>query len=397
MIGCSRIPHGHAVRWFCLPFFLAAWASMSAPSPAMAEPATPAEFSRLSEEDQLAYLKEALLEFRRRTENVSASVIESATNLEYDPATREIGRKVLTRGSTFEYDLRRIGDSYRVSRHRETHGRKEPGVIYDITDVEGYDAQAGRRHQYGIAPREDGSSLLGGLISPHRSKKITANCLFYQYLGDTQPDGDVPLCNAGSRFLSGFDDARVPRLDVDAGLVEVRCPGTMPWGTPAECRMVFNLNNGALLTRHRLIERPERADGKERWNDLEVLDVHRIGAVWVPIEMRVTGWSSGYPRQVTVRELTIKDAQLGTLTDADLEVVFPPGTEVRDEFTGTRFKVGPNGEELPSRIKEAHSVAATNAAVLDEHRNRTWFIIGNVVLLMGVVAARVFIVRRRAS
>lgn len=319
-----------------------------------AQSATAVEFSRLSEEDQLAYLQETLLQFRHRTNNLSATTTRSMRNVPFDPETDEIGEKILQRGSTYTYELRRIGDSYRVSRHREApESQKEPGVIYDTTDIEGYDPGGGRRRQYTIAPRDDAPPLLGGLISSVRSRKVAASCHFFEFLGHHDPDGDISVSDPGSRFLRNIEDAHVTHINVGTGVVEVRFPATTSWAANVKCRIAFDLNRGALLIRSRFTEVSSKAgrEVEEYWNNLEVLGTRRVGDVWVPTKMRQTVWSGNYPKEVTIHETAIKDVQLNELTKADLAVVFPPGTEVRNEITGERFKIDPDGKRAASTIR----------------------------------------------
>jgi hypothetical protein len=314
---------------------------------ACAEDIAVADFARLKEADQLAYLKHALLEFRRRTANISATVIHFATNYDCDPGSGRIGMPLQRTGQR-EFDLKRIGSSYRVSDKSELIDPK-PGQVVPTT-IEGFDARTGLSRHLAITREDrDKSDVYFGIIDSERGS-VRRNCFFYQYLGDD----NLSLADFGYWFLKNFDKAKIARIVPETATVEVTFPHP-DWyvlATKGTCHLVFDLNKGALLTALRFdadfIRRKDGSLDHRQTFHARMADMIRIDGNWIPTKLFMSSWDSRYPKQITIHVGEVKNIRLNQLTPSDLEVVFPPGTEVEDVTRGQRFRVGPDGRRTDS-------------------------------------------------
>lgn len=351
-----------------------------------------AEFSRLTQTDQLAALKESLFAFRRRTANISATVTHSASNYDYNPYTKQIGNKPLLVSGRDDYRIRRIGTSYRVLNTRNTPDL-EPGVV-DPVVIEGYDSQTGTGRQLDVIKKERGEPLNVGVI---RSKRGSAskNCFFFEYLGDDGHPYDQG--NWGGWFLKNIDSATVTRVDSVAGTVEVAFPLSnsdpdVPKGNGA-CRILFDLNHDALPKTFAFdIEREMQKGLAKNSIRQECSEFKRFDGVWIPTRWDVRAWASVLPNTLSVHQGAVSDIKLNQLSPDDLEVTFPSNTEVEDQLRGTRYRLDSHGNRVPSTIYSLPNLPADSRA---DERGRGWsarrllFVIGMpIVLAIAAVAMR---------
>jgi hypothetical protein len=305
------------------------------------------EFFQLKEPDQLAYLREALLEFRRRTANISAMLTYSVHTVVYDPMAKRIGDQVLQSLDLNEFRMRRIKGSYRIEVDIKPT-KPKPGEVFPKT-IEGYNADKGLDTQLDIFERAGGSPYYAGTVKTTRAK-VADQCFFYQYLGDgPRRDGSF-----GDWFLENIGTAKVLPPSARVGIVEVSFPypahGTSAKGT---CVVSFDLNKGALLTGLSYEVETSDKKGSVRRNTCkrDMSEPVQVDGVWIPTKMRWVAWSSNYPKYVTIHEGTVKNISLNTLQMSDLDVTFVPGTEVMDETVGERYRVGPDGSRVAPTIQ----------------------------------------------
>lgn len=352
------------------------------------------EFSQLDEADQLSYLREMLLRFRRQTESISASAILRGENRAFDPDTRQMRDEVLLVTRQTDYDLRRIGDSYRVFSKSEP-AVKKPGVSYPRS-VETYDAESGEMRQLDRLPRANGNDAYFGTIMADRGR-VAKQCFFYQYLGDRSAGSDDPypsLTDVGTRFLEGYPDAQVTLVDTGRDQVEVTFPSTMPWGSRATCVETFDLTKDGLLTGMHLVEFDDSTtppSEKYRYR-VDALDPVQLDDAWIPTRILKTVWVAKRPNKVTHWEGTIRDIALNELSKEDLFVDFPAGAEVTNRITGERFRMGENGVRLPSTILDpvVDQPASEEGRANGNTAARWAFLALNVVVLgsIGFIALR---------
>jgi beta-lactamase regulating signal transducer with metallopeptidase domain len=306
-----------------------------------------ANFSQLSEAEQLSYLRERLQEFRRRTNNFSASAAITAENREYDAEARRITNVVIMVATSNYYELRRIGQSYRVSHQtRRPRNEKSPPAIV------GFDVETGQTRHFSTWTYSDGSERNVGSVS-HQQEVDVTDFFLCQYLGGSASEG-VSLEDLGTRFLGGYDGARVTRIDADESTVDVEFDSSMPWGAKARCVQTFDLSRDALLVGMQLTELDDSAEEpvEVRRYDLQWLDAVDVDGVWYPTVFQETAWSAESPDQVTSYEGRVVDIKLNRLTKEDLEVTFPVGTEVTESATERniqftrRYRIGPDGEQI---------------------------------------------------
>lgn len=308
------------------------------------------DFSQLEESQQLAWLKEAVLRFRRLTDNISANAKMPVRNMEFDPESQKMKPVVLMTGRLHDYRIRRIGASYRVRMTQEPAKRK-PNVAY-VASIEGYDSESGRGTQHDDAESDAGFHMSHGTIRPERGK-VARKCFFYQYLGDDSGlDATEPpeFWDPGGRYLQNWNRAKVVRLDESGSTVEVAFPCTTPLRKTGDCVVVFDLSKGGLLTEMKMKEFDTGNDPptEKRRYGMQATEPVNVDGVWLPTKFEMTAWSRNYPKQITLYEATVNDIELGKLRPGDLKVEFPPDTEVRDLIAGKRYRVAQDGSQVES-------------------------------------------------
>lgn len=300
------------------------------------------DFKQLNEAKQVAWLKEAVMHFRKESGNISATAVMSTQNFEYEPMSQQKSNVLLMTGHTHDYQIRRIHNSYRV-RHTQEPEHKEKDVAY-TTNLAHWDAIASRLRQHDDVRIDSGSYKSHGTIRPGRDS-ISKGCFFYQYLGDdsdAEKDAIPELWNPAGRYLQNMEHARVVEIrDLDSA-VKIAFPCKMPWGAAAESELIFDLAKGGLLIEMNLTElaaeKDETTIASRRYR-MTMTQPVLVEELWLPTKFEMTAWSQNYPNQITLFKGKVSDIQLNRLTAADLEVVFPPGTDVSDEFSGERYVV----------------------------------------------------------
>lgn len=112
----------------------------------------------------------------------------------------------------------------------------------------------------------------------------------------------------------------------------------------------------------------------------EVKKMEQVNGVWIPTHFTETctcekSIVEGY---ATVYETTVSNISLGTVTEEDLYVSFPNGTEVHDRLKGVRFRAGESTQTAP----EPGSAAIS--------QSRTWLVTVNLVTIVLLSAAILF-------
>ncbi len=309
------------------------------------------EFKKLNEAKQVAWLKEAVMRFREETGNISATVVMSTQNFEYEPTSQQKSTVLLMTGHTHNYQIRRIDHSYRV-RHTQQHVQHKDNGAYTAS-IAHWDAAAGRLRQRDDVRSDSGDHMSYGTIRPDRDD-IAKDCFFLQYLGDNsheEADAIPELWNPAGRYLQNMDHARVVEIrDLDSA-VKIAFPCKMPWGAAAESELIFDLAKGGLLIEMNLTELAAEKDEfriASRRHRMTMTQPVLVEEVWLPTKFEMTAWSQNHPKQITVFKGKVSDIQLNRLTAADLEVVFPPGWSGNSAVTA--WSVLPeNGESYSTR------------------------------------------------
>lgn len=270
-------------------------------------------------------------------------------NVEFDPRTQKIGTKVLLVGNGSSGELRRIGPSYRILKRPRPVVYK-PNTVYP-TVIEGYDSNAGICRAFETLDVQNGLRFFGGITASAGS--LRESCMFYQYLGDGHA-ASYHMSDLGDWFFKGCDEVESVRIAIDTSIAEVHFPYPLHnRGETGSCVASFDLAKDGLLVG---LAMTTKRGFKLHWDytkDARVTDAVVVDGVWFPTRIENVVWDAEYSNYVTIHECTISEIQLNALTHEDLVVEFPLGAEVSDEIEGTRFKVGPAGERLPSTIRYA--------------------------------------------
>jgi hypothetical protein len=354
----------------------------------MCEGAELKDFRTLTNTEQVEYLKATLQKFRNQVKNISAKVSLRSRNVQYDRAQNKLGEKVIFDFGKRVYDFRRIGESFRLA--VEPHPAvREPGTDYPST-TEHYDAEAGRNRNLTIV--ESLKSKTGTISTNHT--RAVGGCFFPAYIGGAFKP--TFWDDAGGWFLTGSAKCKVVNIDEASGvaIVDVPFPKPRP-DQEGQCLVSFDFNKQGLLVARELtrVVKPRTKNERSIFERLEITESISVNSVWVPSKMKVIAWSSVAPTQATVHDIEIADIKLGTVKSSDLEVTFPPGTEVNDELTGTHFAIGPDGEEKPSSIFWAKSDRSA-VPVQDQQSSTSYsvvtWVLGAItaILLIGVILKR---------
>ncbi len=128
--------------------------------------------------------------------------------------------------------------------------------------------------------------------------------------------------------------------------------------------------------------------------DTEVKEMRQIGDSWFPwhIVETIRGTRGGeelVKGVADVNETIVDEIKLGSVTDEDLEVQFPPGCYVEDRVRSLKYRVGNQGEHLPFASEiDVRSVDHVSSGV------RWRFIWVGTIFLLGCCLA-LYVWRRR--
>jgi hypothetical protein len=317
------------------------------------------EFAAMQAGDKIAYLQDCVKGFRERTRNISAAVQEYVRAVECDPVTltRHDDRLVAETDHKL-YQLRKIGDSYWIH-YQVTQARAHKKGQTPVSTA-AYSADTGVERQLDVLNKKDTSvSVPFGNINNIRSH-ISTGCPLLELLGDNQNECD----DIGSAFLRCSEKPEDAAIELDHEIVTVRLP-LAENGREGTQAFAFDLSkNGLLFRKH--VNWSEAAGGKESCgsDDLTWSDCVNVSGVWMPTRMSIVAWNgTPRPRQITVHDVTVSDIHIGTLTPSQLELQFPPGTEVVDRLNGSHYRIGTNGEQVASRIGILTPLMSNGAAM----------------------------------
>jgi hypothetical protein len=184
--------------------------------------------------------------------------------------------------------------------------------------------------------------MLVGSIQARRDKVARSN-FFYQYLGDEPAGQFLDYWDMGGHFLAGHEKATIAEENDQNHTVQATFPSNTPWGTVAVCSVVFDMDKGAIPIEMELQE----LEHKRYLYRFHATSPTKANDLWIPTRYELIVWSNEKPKQVTVHTGTVTDIQTGTLKAEDLEVQFPPGTDVTDSITKIQYHIAPDGTAGP--------------------------------------------------
>ncbi|NLE36860.1 MAG: hypothetical protein GX621_02420 [Pirellulaceae bacterium] len=306
---------------------------------------TAREFARLSEKQQKVALLDGIRENRRKYANISLKTTSSVRKVDVNPTTKEMGEVLDDYGSRV-FELQRIGGSYRLELNRYDPGVADPTVRATCH----YDAESGVNRGIGMERLANGKEQEHGLISTEHEGS-SQQCRYASYLGGVGflgfPENDFLgflLQHENSLQIRGVDQ-RSGQLEVSFTYVSKVFPGTT-----GSCVMWFEPEKNWMLVK-RIWERVKPtspvASSYERF---EVKESKVFDGVWMPTRFTEVTMASreGVPTPMgNLWNTTAEDIKIGSVKKEDIEVVFSPGTLVRDQITGNRWGVGKSGEKIP--------------------------------------------------
>jgi hypothetical protein len=125
------------------------------------------------------------------------------------------------------------------------------------------------------------------------------------------------------------------------------------------------------------------------YTDTWVVEDTEVDGLWMPKVVQSASWSAQTkPDNRGAETLTLQEIQIGKVKEADLQVVFPDGTEVIDDFTQKAYVVGKSDRPIPL-------VNLQGIAKHQPKRAWPWGILLNVAVVVGLVG--LLIARRRRA
>jgi hypothetical protein len=125
------------------------------------------------------------------------------------------------------------------------------------------------------------------------------------------------------------------------------------------------------------------------YTDTWVVEDAEVDGLWMPKVVQSVSWSAQTkPDNRGAGMLTLQEIQIGKVKEADLQVVFPDGTEVIDDFTQKAYVVGKSDRPIPL-------VNLQGIAKHQPKRAWPWGILLNVAVVVGLVG--LLIARRRRA
>jgi len=356
------------------------------------------ELQSMALEDQREVIRAVFEHRSEHARNISYSSVLEITNHRLDG--ENIG-EVISEAMRLYHKHWRLGESYRMA--------SDIYVTVDGQDVAQF-SQAGFNATDGVARmlvRTDGSTLTDGKIDTEQSMFIDINRYAYWLDGDDPEHGDAEFL---IRYTLAHLDEGTLSFPQGEDLVQL----TVPW------KPLFSRTK-SLGFRHLWLD-PEKAylpvRGEARWDQEDgpdwrteefVVEESRLVAnVWMPTRLKefirvghveLNPETKHLRNVVAIWDTEVLEIEHGTVTPDDLEVVFPPGTEVVDAIDGVSYVVGkdgkPDGDIMPVLVGTTLTRHAPEAIGVGGGSNRSWVITVNVALLF--VAVLWYFLRRRRT
>ena len=293
--------------------------------------------------------------------------------------------KIVWPGLMNVYHRSRIGESYRL--HTVQFGEDLSGKS-KLQEV-----QSGFNSSEGISTvalhRGDGK-VFGRIDTKHDTMVVDDRYSYWL----TGPE--VTAAEFQFPYLLAHKDRWVLNTADPEGLITLE----VPW-------MPFHNRDKSFGWRHVWLD-PEKGfmpvRGDARWEEspdswrteqFTVKEAEAVDGLWMPMHIVevVDASSGGESRKgiAGVYEMTVEALEFGNVTEMDLEVVFPAGTEVVNAIEGVTYFLGDAGERLKSQ-----SLFVGNRFVIEEAAPASASFPGLLAVNIAVVAAGIgwFLIRR---
>jgi len=129
----------------------------------------------------------------------------------------------------------------------------------------------------------------------------------------------------------------------------------------------------------------KRDSGEEIWRERSffVEESQLVSHVWMPTTLKTIAQSSALGDVFSTRKVKISDMSHGTVTESDVSLTFPEGTEVTDAIEGISYKTDASGNAIPSTMEYLYDFDPSHAAMpLPESKDRT---VNYVLIVIGIV------------
>ncbi|MEQ9586635.1 MAG: hypothetical protein RJS97_01480 [Parvibaculaceae bacterium] len=332
-----------------------------------------AEFQELSPADQRELLAAAFEHRLQKTANLS---YESSVFVRVQNRTNGKLGKVIWPGGRTDFQRHRLGESYRVDTKQfgeDLEAKSKPPLIQS-----GFNADEGVSRVRVQQP----SGKITARIDTKQDIVIVHDRYSYWLTGADVPDSEFLF----TYLLKNKDDWTLT-TENEPSLVKL----SVPW-KPLHSR------NRAVGDKHVWLD-PARGympvRGEARWEndgwrseEFSVDEAQQIDGLWLPTTITEIIGSSSFgktmPNAVNVIETTTQNIKMGAVTEADVRVVFPKGTEVVDAIEGVAYTIGESDVRLGV---EPLFVGAgfVNEPEAPESTSFPWLIVINTTVVMLVI------------
>ena len=141
--------------------------------------------------------------------------------------------------------------------------------------------------------------------------------------------------------------------------------------------------------------------GVKGWREANffVEESQPVSNVWMPVSLKIVSQSVAIPDKFSIKKVKISDMIHGNVTESDIFLEFPEGTEVTDAINGIAYKTDTKGEPIQSTIEPLYGLDPSHARLQVPKPDRTinWMLIAVGVVMILVALYMLLQKRRNAS
>ncbi|WP_145944319.1 hypothetical protein [Fuerstiella marisgermanici] len=324
--------------------------------------------------DQRELLAAAFEHRLQKTANLS---YESSVFVRVQNRTNGKLGKVIWPGGRTDFQRHRLGESYRVDTKQfgeDLEAKSKPPLIQS-----GFNADEGVSRVRVQQP----SGKITARIDTKQDIVIVHDRYSYWLTGADVPDSEFLF----TYLLKDKDDWTLT-TENEPSLVKL----SVPW-KPLHSR------NRAIGDKHVWLD-PARGympvRGEARWEDdngwrseeFSVDETQQFDGLWMPTKITEIIGSSSFgdamPSAVNVIETTAQNIEMGAVTEADVRVVFPEGTEVVDAIEGVAYTIGEGNVRLGGEPLFVGN-QIVNISQAPKSTPFPWLIVLNTAIVISVV------------
>jgi hypothetical protein len=331
---------------------------------------------RMAPKDRILLVRAALEHRSQTLQNIdiSSSTVHTTVKLN--------GEEIVSKGQKLfqqEYRLMRVDNSYKVTCTETDLDVQRPSRSWESS----YDEDNGVNRSFA----KIASKLSFGVIDYKHAQATGLNLIAFYLDGQVNDERKSYVATVlGTKHELLIDTSKHDVNDISVGVLFP--PGN---GEDNSLKLHLRPSHGfSVVAYERENSFTENGVGKLRGFEYgKVVEESQVNGVWLPVRVNhlTANMSTGLSTEAAV---TVTSVRLNALTEKDLQVTFPVGTEVDDRIQQKAFLVG---QESISTVvyagQDTYSSPRTLARLADETASarRPWYFWVNVtvVTVMGVI------------